>query len=155
MFGVAMDGNSVNTVSHLIQLAVAPVFLLAGVGSILGVFSSRLSRIIDKAEAINAHLSHSNPAGVPKRADAMRLQRVFMERRARNMNRAIFFCTSTGMLIALVIVTLFLSAFFAFNGAWVIAVLFITAMLSFIISMILFLREIFMATYYLKHLRFL
>ena len=42
-----IDTNSINTVSQLIQLSVAPVFLLAGVAGLLNVFTGRLSRIID------------------------------------------------------------------------------------------------------------
>ena len=39
--------TQVATVAQVIQLAVAPVFLLAGVGALLNVLTSRLSRIID------------------------------------------------------------------------------------------------------------
>lgn len=148
-----LDDNTVNTVSHLIQLSVAPVFLFAGVGSILAVFSSRLSRIIDKVEKLNHELSQKT-SGLEKRSDEIRLQRSYLEKRARNMNRAIFFCTTTGVLVAMVIMIMFLSAFFAFDGSILIAMLFIAAMACFIVALILFLREIFMATYYLKNLRF-
>lgn len=154
MFNVDFDPNTVNTVSHLIQLSVAPVFLFAGIGSILAVFSGRLSRIIDNIEKINLELTQKTSSALERRTEEMRLQRSYLEKRARNMNRAIFFCTTTGVLVALVIMIMFLSAFLDFNGSLVIAMLFITAMLSFIIALILFLREIFMATYYLKHLRF-
>ena len=34
---------------HLIQSAVAPVFLLSGVGVTLGVLTNRLARIVDRA----------------------------------------------------------------------------------------------------------
>ena len=40
-------------VAHAIQLAVAPVFMLSGVGVVLGVLTARLSRIVDRARLIN------------------------------------------------------------------------------------------------------
>jgi hypothetical protein len=44
----------VSTVAHVIQLAVAPVFLLTGVSALLGVLTNRLARIIDRARALEA-----------------------------------------------------------------------------------------------------
>ena len=70
--------------------------------------------------------------------------------RMRNTNLAILFCTSTGLLIALVIATMFLSAILDFKDFFLIAVLFILAMLSLIASLFLFLREIFYTTYFIK-----
>lgn len=46
---------SITTVAHVIQLAVAPVFLLTGVGTILHVMTSRLSRIIDRFRGAGKH----------------------------------------------------------------------------------------------------
>ena len=70
--------------------------------------------------------------------------------RMKNTNLAILFCTTTGLLIALVIVTMFLSAIFDFKDSLLIAILFILAMGSLIISLFLFLREIFYTTSFIK-----
>ena len=56
----------------------------------------------------------------------------------------------TGLLIALVIVTMFLSSIFQFDGSVIIATLFIFAMLALIFSLILFQKEIFFTTSFLK-----
>lgn len=70
--------------------------------------------------------------------------------RMQNINRTIQFCTLTGFFIALVIFTMFLSALFSFNGATFISVLFISAMASLIVSLILFLKEIFHTTSFIN-----
>ncbi len=44
--------TSVVTVAQVIQLAVAPVFLLAGIGAFLNVCAGRLSRIVDRARTV-------------------------------------------------------------------------------------------------------
>ena len=46
----------VTTIAHAIQLAVAPVFLLTGVASILSVLTNRLSRIIDRSRFLHRNL---------------------------------------------------------------------------------------------------
>ena len=52
--------NSIEAVAEVIQLAVAPVFLLAGIAGLLGVFSTRLARIIDRARVIERRIPQAN-----------------------------------------------------------------------------------------------
>lgn len=140
-----IDASTINSVSQLIQLSVAPVFLLAGVAGLLNVFTGRLSRIIDKVDRLdkyeneNIELLKNNEEIYSK----IEQRRKFLTMRMKNTNLAILFCTTTGLLIALVIVTMFLSAIFDFKDSLLIAILFILAMGSLIISLFLFLREIF------------
>ena len=143
--------NTVNTVAQLIQLAVAPVFLLAGVAGLLNVFTGRLSRIIDKLEKIDNFIENQKTNENKQKAkEKYKDRRKFLISRMKNINYSIFFSTSTGLLIAMVIVTMFLSAMFKFEDSLFIASLFIIAMLSFIISLILFLREIYYTTSFIN-----
>jgi len=151
LIDVFADDSSINTVSHLIQLAVAPVFLLAGVAGVLNVLVNRLSRIIDKSEKLTEKLAtNREDKPVDKKANFIKKQRAYLGVRVSNMNFAILSCTMTGFLVSLVIMIMFLSAFFAFGGASYISILFIMAMASFIIALALFLKEIFMASRYFK-----
>ena len=146
-----IEANSVNSVSQLIQLSVAPVFLLAGVAGLLNVFTGRLSRIIDKVDKLDKYEDEHQL--IPKKDEdisKLKLRRKFLTMRMRNTNLAILFCTSTGLLIAMVIVTMFLSAIFQFKDSFFIALLFISAMICLIISLFLFLREIFYTTSFIK-----
>lgn len=141
--------NIVTSVSQLIQLSVAPVFLLAGVAGLLNVFTGRLSRIIDKVERLDKYESKSSEEELKEFKD-MKQRREFLTMRMRNTNLAILFCTITGLLIAFVIVTMFLSAIFEFKSGTFISALFIIAMISLIISLMLFLKEIFFTTTFIK-----
>ena len=146
-----IDTNSINTVSQLIQLSVAPVFLLAGVAGLLNVFTGRLSRIIDKVDKLDKYEDENqNLFKDEKTILKMTQRRKFLTMRMRNTNLAILFATSTGLLISLVIVTMFLSAIFDFKDSIFIATLFIFAMISLIISLLLFLREIFYTTSFIR-----
>ena len=82
--------------------------------------------------------------------EKIKQRRKFLTMRMRNTNLAILFGTSTGLLIALVILTMFLSAIFQFKDSLFVAILFIAAMICLIISLLLFLREIFYTTSFLK-----
>ena len=146
-----LDTNNVKDVSQLIQLAVAPVFLLAGVAGLLNVFTGRLSRIIDKVDKLDKY-EDENQNLLKDEESILKItqRRKFLTMRMKNTNLAILFATSTGLLISLVIVTMFLSAIFEFKDSIFIATLFILAMICLIISLFLFLREIFYTTSFIK-----
>lgn len=146
-----IDVNSVNSVSQLIQLSVAPVFLLAGLAGLLNVFTSRLSRIIDKIDRLDKFEKENESLSDDLiLSEKIKQRRKFLTMRMRNTNLAILFGTSTGLLISLVILTMFLSAIFEFKDSLFIAILFILAMICLIISLFLFLREIFYTTIFIK-----
>ena len=146
-----IEASTVNSVSQLIQLSVAPVFLLAGVAGLLNVFTGRLSRIIDKVDKLNKYENENQKLLEDEKALLkITLRRKFLTMRMKNTNLAILFCTFTGLLIAMVIVTMFLSAIFQFKDSLFVAILFIAAMICLIISLLLFLREIFYTTSFLK-----
>ncbi|MDK2062073.1 DUF2721 domain-containing protein [Aliarcobacter butzleri] len=146
-----IDVNSVNSVSQLIQLSVAPVFLLAGLAGLLNVFTSRLSRIIDKIDRLDKFEKENESLSDDLILnEKIKQRRKFLTMRMRNTNLAILFGTTTGLLIALVILTMFLSAIFEFKDSLFIAILFILAMICLIISLFLFLREIFYTTIFIK-----
>ncbi|MBL3518963.1 DUF2721 domain-containing protein [Aliarcobacter lanthieri] len=138
-----IDVNSVNSVSQIIQLSVAPVFLLAGLAGLLNLFTSRLSRIIDKIEKLDKIEKDNSFKEDIILLDEIKQKRKFLKIRMRNTNLAILFGTTTGLLISLVILTMFLSKIFEFKDSLFIAILFILAMISLILSLILFLKEIF------------
>ncbi|WP_368031123.1 DUF2721 domain-containing protein [Arcobacter sp. s6] len=144
-----LNSDGVNIVSQLIQLSVAPVFLLAGVAGLLNVFTGRLSRIIDKVDKLDKY-EEENILKDEKSILKITQRREFLTMRMKNTNLAILFATSTGLLVAMVIVTMFLSAIFDFKDFLFIAILFILAMICLIISLFLFLREIFYTTSFIN-----
>ncbi|WP_262363701.1 DUF2721 domain-containing protein [Aliarcobacter cryaerophilus] len=145
--------NEINSISSMIQLSVAPVFLLAGVAGLLNVFTGRLVRIIDKVDKLDKFESEKKEQNKidDDLKDMIKSRRDFLTMRMNNTNRAIFFGTTTGLLIALVIITIFLSSFFHFEHTFLIAILFILAMSCLVVSLILFLRELFYTTKFINN----
>jgi hypothetical protein len=134
------------TIAHAIQLAVAPVFLLTGIGAILAVMTNRLGRIIDRARVLESKLDGVSAKFVV----TLKADLAVLSRRAKLISRAITLCTTTALLVCTMIAVLFLSAFFRFDARIPVAVLFVLAMLAFFLGLLWFLREIYLAT---KNLR--
>ncbi|HVL76635.1 MAG TPA: DUF2721 domain-containing protein, partial [Noviherbaspirillum sp.] len=85
-------GNIGNT----IQLAIAPVFLLTGVGTNLAVLTSRLARIIDRSRVLEDRLA-ADGGTPPSAAVADELHALYQ--RASLINRAITLSTACGLLV--------------------------------------------------------
>ena len=129
-------------IAHSIQLSVAPVFLLSGVGVLLGVLTNRLARVVDRARA--AAERHASAEGAT--ADELHGQLVQFARRARLMNAAITLSTISALLVAIVVALLFGATFIRFNLATSVALLFIAAMVSLVGALVAFLAEVRIAT---------
>jgi hypothetical protein len=134
--------SNVGGIAHLIQLAIAPVFLLSGIGARLAVLTNRPGRVIDRARVLEAKLEGASTAVLP----ALHLELARLARRTRLIDRAITLCTLIALLVCTVIAILFSSAFLHFNAAIPVALLFIAAMLVFFPGLLYFLREIFVTT---------
>lgn len=126
--------ENLTTVSHVIQLAVAPVFLLTGVGAILSVLTGRLGRLVDRYRA----LTETQKPLLPKQARELEVLSV----RAVWVHWAITLCTISALFVAIVIGALFVGAVVDINPSRTVSILFILAMTSLIIGLGCFLREI-------------
>lgn len=130
--------SQVSAIAHVIQLAVAPVFLLTGVGAMLGVMASRLARVIDRSRVLEERLPAAPPDADPGYRGELRL----LARRSHLIHRGIGLCTASALLVCAVIVTLFVGAFLETDVSGLIGALFVAAMLSLSAGLLLFLAEI-------------
>lgn len=134
--------SDIGTIAHVIQLSIAPVFLLTAICTLLTVTTNRLSRIIDRARYLEARLENAAPESVA----GIQSNLVALSSRAKLINRAITLATTAALLVCTVIAILFLGDFFGLNIMLPVAFLFILAMLSLVVALLSFLREIFVAT---------
>jgi len=138
---VPVSDQTIYDISHVIQLSVAPVFLLTAIGTILGVLSTRLARIVDRARALNDRLETAAADRVP----AIREELHSIAQRRRFVNLAITSGTIAALLVCVSIATVFLGAVLKASIAIPVATLFILAMGAFVAALLFFLREIFLA----------
>jgi hypothetical protein len=129
-------------IAHIIQLAVAPVFLLTGIAAFLGVLSTRLGRITDRARVLERRLAGARD----ETRTVIEKELANLWKRISMINRAIRLCTVSALLVCMVVVTLFLGSLFSFSLSKLISLLFIATMLALIVGLINFLREVTKAT---------
>ena len=132
------------SLSKAIQLSVAPVFLLAGIGALMNVISGRLARIVDNALKTKAALDAGEM--VDER------EQVGYRRRMQLTIRAIELLTAATLLISTVVAVMFFSVISRINLTLVVVPLFITAMLLVMLASICFLREVRMASAHINRL---
>ena len=132
---------TITAIAQMIQLAVAPVFLLSGIAAMLAVMTNRLARIVDRARALEQRLE-----GHPGSAPHLNADLAVLARRARYINVAISLCAIAALLVALVVVTLFANAFFESGLSLLIALLFVGAMVFLSAAFIAFFVEVRLAT---------
>lgn len=129
---------AVNEIAHLISLAIAPVFLLAGIGSILNVLAQRLARVVDRARRLEIEFETIEPHNQgPARAEVR-----LLDNRMTVVNLAISCCTASALLVCLVVAILFVADLASFQFGRVIAYLFILTMAMLIMGLLLFLYEV-------------
>jgi len=132
------ESLAVATIAHQIQLAVAPVFLLAGIGGIINVLAHRLARAVDRSRQLEAEPVAESESGRAAYAAELCL----LERRMKVVNWAISLCTASALFVCVVVAILFVADLARIAFARPIAMLFIVAMLLLILGLVLFLYEI-------------
>ena len=141
-----MTDDGFSSIAHIIQLAVAPVFLLAGIGGILNVVATRLSRVVDRVRTLESD--------VPTAEAAVRNQELkelaILDRRMGVCHFSIGLCTASALLICMVVMILFLGGLTGMDFAVPVSLLFIGATLCLTLSLLLFLAEITIATRFVR-----
>lgn len=141
-----ITGTSVNTIANIIQLSVAPVFLLAGIAGFLNVLASRLARIVDRARSLESDV----PTAEAEVRDAELRELVILDRRMSMSHWAIGLCTAAALFICLLVMILFVSDLIGLDFAVPVSLLFVLAMLSVTLGLLLFLGEVTIATRFVR-----
>ena len=135
-------------ISGVIQLAVAPVFMLTAVGTIIAALNIRLGRAVDRRRDLEEKLP-----SMPKVELASASQELeVIARRIRFVYFSILFAVISGLFICLLIAVAFLAAFVATDLTRTIGAMFALAVVALIVALLLFLREIFLAVSTPRHI---
>ena len=131
----------------VIQLAVAPVFLLTAIGTVLAALNIRLGRAVDRRRDLESRLAKMSEAEQP----AARQELTVIARRIRFVYFAITAAVISGLFVCLLIAGAFIGAFVQVRLTYTIGAMFVFAMLALIACLLLFLREIFLAVSTPRH----
>jgi hypothetical protein len=133
--------SSATEVAHIVQLALAPVFLLAGIGAFLNACTTRLARIVDRGRVLEPLILKS--AG--REHDRYLAEIRVIDRRMGLVSWAIFLSVFSAMLICTVVILQFSAALIHLGFGTPIALLFIASMLCIALGFHIFLIETRMA----------
>jgi hypothetical protein len=136
--------DSVDSVAHVIQVALTPVFLLSGVASLLGVLSTRLGRVADHVDSLAERLEVAEPVDLSR----LQMRLTYLRRRSHILDAAVMMATLGGIATCFAALLLFvgtlrdqagISLFVAFGFALLFTM---GALLAFLIEMLLASRGI-------------
>lgn len=137
----------VSDIVRIIQLVVAPVFLLTAVGTIIAALNVRLGRAVDRRRVLEVQLSSL----ANNEVEAARDELAQIARRIHYVYLSILFAVLSAIFVCLLIAGAFVGALVSAEMSRTIAGLFVVAMLALIVSLLLFLREIFLAVASPRH----
>lgn len=137
-FMIISSPTDIREISTAIHDAVAPVFLLTGIGSFLGVLVNRLSRAIDRARNLNA-LNVDQRKSFLEELDLIAVRTSWMR---WSVGLFIF----AGLCVSLAIASIFIGVAINIHLSSFVLMTFITAMFSLIFGLLCFLREIILAS---------
>jgi hypothetical protein len=135
-------------IAAVIQLAVAPVFLLTAVGTIIGALNIRLGRAVDRRRDLEALLPHIPSDEKPSAHQELGV----IAQRIRFVYYSILAAVVSGLFICLLIAGAFLATFVRTDISFTIATMFALAVMALTASLLLFLREIFLAVSTPRHI---
>ena len=138
LLGILIAEAESLTGGRAIQLALAPVFLLTGVAGLLNVMTGRLSRVIARGRQLIE--SPLDKLAMPPEMRASELR--MLERRRRLASMAITTCTLAALLVCMVILLLFVEVLLELPLKWLEGMLFASATVALVVSLMYFLREV-------------
>jgi Protein of unknown function (DUF2721) len=125
---------SVEQLSSIIGSVAAPAFLLGAVAAFISVLISRMNRVIDRSQFL--HGIEGDGARAYLKEDIPRLKL-----RAILLNKSIFYSTISAIITASLIIVAFVSAMLHLAHEYGVAILFVAALIFFVLSLINLARE--------------
>ena len=150
---MASDSHGQKVIDHVpevfavVQLAVAPVFLLTAIGTVIAALNIRLGRAVDRRRDLEDRLCKMAEEEQPSAREELGV----VARRIRFVYYAITAAVTSGLFVCLLIAAAFIGTFVQVRLSYTIGAMFVLAMLALIASLLLFLREIFLAVSTRRH----
>ena len=140
--GTLQQLAGLSAVASAIELSLAPAFLLSATAAMVGVMTSRLGRIVDRTRQLSAEVEARPESSRATVYDELRT----LSKRAKLISRAITLSVLAALLICAIVAALFINTFLERDTARLIAWGFAAAMIAFFVALLMFLREIMLAT---------
>lgn len=139
------DLPAISSIAQTIQLAIAPVFLLAGIGALLNVLAGRLARVVDRSRVLER--LHARSVGEEHQRYVVELR--IVDKRMRLVNTAIALIVASAITVCVLVAMLFITQLAGLPFRIAVAIAFVLGMAFLIAGLLLFLIEINLALSYL------
>lgn len=136
-----VDANALDSIVHVIQLSLSPIFLLTAMASLLSVFTTRLARISDQVKALAATCADD-----ADQKSSVRIRLAYLQRRTHALDAAVILGTVSGVATCGTVLTLFFGALRERAVTSLLFFLFGTAILCTIGALGSFLTEVLLAS---------
>jgi MFS family permease len=130
-----MGESHIEDITRVIQLAIAPVFLLSAIGTIINVLMGRLARAVDRRRALEEHLAD-------ELREVAQHELALLGKRIKLVMWAVALAVLAALLLCLLVGTAFAGAFISLDLTRPVAILFIAAVLALTFCLLIFLHEI-------------
>jgi hypothetical protein len=134
--------DQLTDLSHAIQLAVAPVFLLTALATLINALNGRLARVVDRRRVVKKRLQSDC---APEHCSSLERELELLDRRGGLIYLAVLSQVLSALLVCLVVAGAFVGTLVKVVVTHLVAGLFILAMLAMIVGLGLFLREVYIA----------
>lgn len=141
-----MADFDIGQIGKLIQIAMAPAFLLLATGNILQMFANRLARVVDRERVQMAEFHRTHGEAHVRVVNELRI----LDRRADIVNKAILMGTLSAITVGVVIASIFVLSLTGYRFGQIVAGGFILAMAFLISGLVLFVLEIRMAMHTIR-----
>jgi hypothetical protein len=135
--------SSITAIAEIIQIAVAPVFLLASIAGFLNVMSGRLGRIVDRGRVLESKIVSLEEGEVKI---FTKTEYEILRHRSKLINWSIAMCTASGLMVCIVVASLFIGDYWNLDIAFLIISMFVLALIWLVLALLLFLFEVQLAT---------
>jgi len=132
-----MPSTSLTELIPVLQIAIAPVILISGVGLLLLTLTNRFGRAVDRTRQIHRELREAVAADRPRLANQVEV----IYRRARLIQLSIIMGALSALFAAMLILALFFTALMKWESAVVISLIFIFCLVSLVVSLITFIMD--------------
>jgi hypothetical protein len=133
-----VDTSQTPQIVTVLPMAVGPVVVISGVGLLLLTMTNRLGRIVDRSRS----LAREEKTTTGDEQETARAQLRILRDRAGFMRWAIALASFCVLFVALLVISLFVTALFGVEVRWLIAGFFILSMVCLIASLVFFIRDI-------------
>ena len=136
-------------ITHQIQLAIAPVFMLTAIGTIINALAGRLARAVDRRRILEEIVGSLEGEGRERALDEL----ANLGRRVQLVLWSMALAVLSGLLICLLIGAAFMGAVVSLDLSRPVAILFVGAVLALSLTLVLFMHEVFLAARTVRYMR--